>query len=285
MLGLIDHGSAGNFHVENNCKKCLDEPYKIYFGLGQSVSLTQAPDVFKVSRAGIRLGNYLVQSLNPKNLNSSFLDIGTGSGVLALLMRKLGGNDITATDICEKSITQAKINEHLNFKQPTISFFVSDLFDGLSEQRFQTIVFNPPGWRTPSRSLIQRLETQGRTGQLPIHSMFYGDEVISRFLDELPKYLNPTGVAIVGLNSLVGIRDILERYNQKYSNAPPLTYKLIERHTLPLIHYSTHWKALEKHLKLEFEKWQALDLATYSTDKNGDIYWSYEIIEFSHHQK
>lgn len=249
MQGLIDHGIAGRLFLSSNREKHLDDIYKIYFGLGQTLTLTHTPEVFKVSLAGIRLGHYLLQSARPRTLNSSFLDIGTGSGVHALLMRKLGSYDITATDICKKSITQAKINEDINFEKSSVSFLVSDLFSDLPERQFQTIAFNPPGWRTPSQSLIKHLEMPTQNGQLPIRAMFYGDEVMSRFLEGLPRYLDPMGVAIVGLNSLVGIREVLDKYNQKHNNQPPLIYRLIERHTLPLIHYSTHWKALEKKLK------------------------------------
>ncbi|QHF44743.1 hypothetical protein PspS35_13500 [Pseudomonas sp. S35] len=282
MQGLIDHGIAGQFHLKIDHQNCLEGVYSVYFGLGQSVNLTHAPGVFNVSLAGVRLGSYLLQSSYLRDSDRSFLDIGTGSGVHAFLARKLGGNDITATDVCEKSIAQARTNEHINFKQHAISFLASDLFDGIPEKQFHTVVFNPPGWRTPSQSFIRRLVASTQTGQLPLRAMFFGEEVISRFLEDLPRYLAPTGVAIVGLNSLMGIRDVLHRYDQKYNKKPPLAYKLVERHTFPLIHYSAQWKALDRYLKLEFENWNNLDLAAYSTDQNGNIYWSYEIIEFSH---
>lgn len=282
MRGLIDHGIAGQLHLKTDYQSCLEGAYRVYFGLGHSVNLTHASGVFNVSLAGVRLGSYLLQSAYLKDSDRGFLDIGTGSGVHAFLARKLGGNDITATDVCERSIAQAKANEHINFKHDTISFLTSDLFDGIAERQFHTIVFNPPGWRTPSKSFIRRLLTSNQTDQLSMRAMFYGEEVISRFLEDLPRYLAPSGVAIVGLNSLMGIRDVLHRYDQKYNKKPPLTYKLVERHTFPLIHYTAQWKALDKYLKLEFENWSNRDLAAYSTDQNGNIYWSYEIIEFSH---
>lgn len=281
MQGLIDHGIA-SYHLTHEPSNTLGSTYKLYFGLGQSLMLTDTSGVFKVSLAGVRLGHYLVQSLSSEALNSSFLDMGTGSGVHALLVRKLGNKDITASDISARSIEQAKINEHLNFKDRTISFFASDLFASIPDRQYQTIVFNPPGWRTPSRSFIQRLNNKNQTTELPTHAMFYGDAVIMRFLEDLPKFLDPAGIAIVGLNSLVGIRDVLERYSYKYNNNPPLLHKLAERHTLPLIHYSSQWQQLSEHLKKEFESWEGQDKAAYSIDKNGNIYWSYEIIQFTH---
>ena len=282
MLGLIDHGLAGRHHLTTVYTDSRNLQYKVYFGLGQCLDLIHTPEVFKVSLAGIRLGHYLMRSLGPSTSNKSFLDIGTGSGVHALLMRRLGSHDITATDISGDSVEQAKLHERINFKHEKISFSVSDLFDQIPERKFHTIAFNPPGWRTPSPSLIQRLNTVELTEQMPIRAMFYGDDVVARFLDDLPRYMDPQGRAIVGLNSLVGINDVLNKYNQKYNNEPPLAYRLVERHTLPLLYYSAHWQRLSKHFKKEFESWLKQNLAAYSTDQNGEIYWSYEIIEFSH---
>lgn len=282
MQGLIDHGTATPYSLNTENKEHSNEKYTIYFGLGLTLSLTHSPEVFKVSPAGVKLGNYLIRTLDSRTSKQSFLDVGTGSGVHALLMSKLGNNDVTATDISEQAIEHAKHQELNNLKKHTISFYISDLFTCIPERTFQTIVFNPPGWRTPSRSLMQRLKTIEQTGKMPIEAMFYGEEVVNRFLDGVPRYLSPTGTAIVGVNSLVGIRDILYKYNKKHKGKPPLAYRLVERHTLPLLYYSTHWQSIQRHLKIEFENWLKQDLAAYSTDKNGNIFWSYEIIEFFH---
>ncbi|QVM99418.1 methyltransferase [Pseudomonas rhodesiae] len=280
MQGLLDHNeTAAKKHLST---EHIENKYKIYFGLGLCINLTHAPKVFKVSQAGIKLGDYLVRSLDSSAFKQSFLDLGTGTGVHALLMRKLGNNDITATDISEISIKQAKFHENLNFKNNKIEFHTGDLFEDLSERRFQTIVFNPPGWRTPSQALINKLRKADPATELPIQAMFYGDEVVSRFLEQLPAHLNSKGKAIIGLNSLIGIQDVLSRYIQKHRGTPPLAYKLIERHTIPLLYYSNAWQSIEKSLKEEFEKWSKQDLAAYSTDAHGNIFWSYEIIELYH---
>ena len=120
---------------------------------------------------------------------------------------------------------------------------------------------------------------------MPIQAMFCGESVISRFLDILPRYLAPQGTAIVGLNSLVGIKNILSEYVKKHNNTAPLAYRLIERHTFPLFHYTPHWKTLSKYLKEEFEQWAKHDLAEFSVDRDGNIFWSYEIVEFYHRIK
>ncbi|KAA6175700.1 methyltransferase [Pseudomonas veronii] len=285
MLGLIDHGLVGRHSLNSDNPKHLDDTYKIYFGLGQSLDFIHSPNVFKVSLAGIRLGHYLMRKFDSSFSDKRILDVGTGSGVHALLMRKLGNHDITATDISEHSIEQAKMHERMNFHQHAISFLTSDLFSSLPERQFQTIIFNPPGWRTPSASLTQRLKSIEQEGEMPIQSMFYGEEVIRRFLHDLPRYLSPTGTAVVGFNSMVGISDVLSKYNQSHQDTPPLAYRLMERHTLPLLYYSDHWRMISNALNKEFEHWSKQDMAAYSIDKNGEIFWSYEIIEFFHRTK
>lgn len=282
MLGLIDHGVPGWSQPNGGFDYLNSQPstYEVYFGLGQRLVFLNAFNVFKISLAGLKLGDYLVRTSDSATLNGSFLDIGTGSGAHALLMRKLGNKKIMATDICRTSIDQAKNHEKINFKNCEITFHTSNLFEKIPQQKFQTIVFNPPGWRTPSTSLVKMLESLERKGELSARAMFYGDDVITRFLEDLPTYLSIGGRAIVGLNSLVGIDDILRKYNNNKKTL--LKFKLIERHTLPLIYYSAQWRKLEKHLKTEFEDWSRKGLANYTIDKQGNIYWSYEIIEFSH---
>ncbi|MCR8487527.1 MAG: class I SAM-dependent methyltransferase, partial [Crenarchaeota archaeon] len=71
---------------------------------------------------------------------SKALEIGTGSGAIAILLAKLGC-DVTATDINPKAIEVAKENATQN--NVKIRFIVGDLFAGLNE-KFDTIVFNPP---------------------------------------------------------------------------------------------------------------------------------------------
>lgn len=72
--------------------------YSAYFGLGHQVKLQDKPGVFKVSLAGTALGAYLLKGLSQGELTGRLLDVGTGSGVLALLLRSMGAEDITASE-------------------------------------------------------------------------------------------------------------------------------------------------------------------------------------------
>ena len=251
--------------------------YSAYFGLGHQLKMHDRPGVFKVSLAGIALGSYLLKGLAHDELTGRLLDLGTGSGILALLLRSLGAHDITASDISASAVGLARENEILNFRGSRVRFFSSDLFAGLpEEERYDTIIFNPPGWRTPSEKFLDRL--RGNEDMTP-ETMFYGDQLLVRFLKDLPDRMNRTGRAIVGLNSLVGISDVFARYKAIYPTGAPLQFQLLERHTLPLLFYSPGWKRAEPFLREEFEAWRDSYGAAYTLDGQGRLYWSYEVVE------
>ena len=72
------------------------------------------------------------------------LDLGTGSGAIALSLAKLRPKwKITATDISEQALTLAQYNaQRLGLDQ--VKFIKTDWFNGLNEERFDCILSNPP---------------------------------------------------------------------------------------------------------------------------------------------
>lgn len=254
--------------------------YSAYFGLGHQLKLYDRPGVFKVSLAGMAFGSYLLKGLAHDELAGRLLDLGTGSGVLALLLRSLGAQDVAASDVCTGAVDLALENEALNFGDSRVRFFSGDLFAGLPERdRYDTVIFNPPGWRTPSDKFLDHLRGNEDGIDMAPESMFYGDEVLLRFLNDLPDRMSRTGRAIVGLNSLVGIRDVLARYKGACPTGAPLVFRLLERHSLPLLFYTPGWKRAEPFLRDEFERWREMYGAAYTVDGQGRLYWSYEVIE------
>lgn len=291
MLGLIEKEWLLNQHLDvgksspNNFNDQSSEAISLYFGLGHSIVLSTDPRVFRVSLAGLIFGNYLVKAVGNINSVDRFLDLGTGSGVHALLMRQIGMKEITASDISVHSIELACQNEKINFDDQRVSFHVSDLFSQIPEKHYDLVAFNPPGWRSPSPGLSTLLERQSESSEISPRAMFYGDDVILRFLYELPKYLATGGRAIVGLNSLVGIRDVLKRYSQIYQGEPPLKFRLKKRHSLPLFYYTNHWEKIRTALLEEFQEWRNQGVAAYKIDPQGTLHWSYEIVEFFYDTK
>ena len=247
--------------------------YDACFELGHRFRLYDRPGTFRLSQAGIALGDHLVRNLRPSEITGRVLDIGTGSGAIALLLRRMGATSVAATDISASAVATARQNELANFGDAVIDFRHSDLFpspDNGHRTRFDLIVFNPPGWRTPSDRLKAKLDEKRHS--LDLEAMFYGDSVLLRFLEQLPEHLADNGRAIVGLNSLIGIADIIGR------GGSTLGSRLLERIEFPLFFYTDEWREMRSCLLAQFERGRREYAARYVT-RGDTIHWFYEITE------
>jgi len=119
------------------------------------------------------------------------LDLGTGSGVLAILASKLGARNVVATDVSDRAIKIAKRNAEINGVE--IDFRVGDLFNPVRGELFDLIICNPP--MTPSPIQLRRFTWGGIDGRL----------ILDRVIDEAPSHLRRNGRLILPVISLVGI--------------------------------------------------------------------------------
>ena len=74
--------------------------------------------------------------------NYKALDVGTGTGILAILLAKLGLKNITALDIDKEAIKKAKINFKLNKVDNNITLLNSSLNTLTEKDRFDLIIAN-----------------------------------------------------------------------------------------------------------------------------------------------
>ncbi|WP_147471616.1 methyltransferase [Nocardia stercoris] len=261
---------------------CAGDSYDVEFSGGHKFRLYDRPGTFRVSRAGLALGDHLVGHLREHELGGRILDAGTGSGVIALLLRSMGATSIAATDICAAAVATARQNESENFGDSIVDFTHCDLFPGeeTDSAPYDLIVFNPPGWRAPPGLLETELGEKFRS--LNLDAMFYGDRVLLRFLQLLPEHLAENGRAIVGLNSLVGIADIIRRARAAHrsNNGPALHSQLLDRFEFPLMFYTDEWQEARASLVREFERGREEYAAHYVT-RDDTIHWFYEITEMS----
>lgn len=85
-----------------------------------------------------------VLKISKKDRSKRILDICTGSGAIAIALKKLGGFErVDALDISDKALEVAKRNA--NELDSDINFLKSDMFSSLTcENKYDIIVSNPP---------------------------------------------------------------------------------------------------------------------------------------------
>lgn len=121
------------------------EPLQYILGGQQFIDLNihLSPDVLIPRPETEILADEAVKYIK-KNNYSEILDIGTGSGCIALHIAKCCPQaHITAIDISPEAIEIAKKNAELN-KLENVSFFVSDILKTSPKKHYDMIISNPP---------------------------------------------------------------------------------------------------------------------------------------------
>lgn len=144
---------------------------------------------------GPREDSFLLQKHIKDYARGRILEIGTGSGILALEAAKYS-KDVTACDINPEAIKKLR-------KSKKIKFIVSDLFSDI-EGKFDLIIFNPP--YLPSVE-IEDIEIDGGKN---------GTEIIGMFLKQAKDHLNKGGKILLLCSSLnKNIEKLFKKYNYK----------------------------------------------------------------------
>ena len=85
-------------------------------------------------------------TLEPENMTGNILDIGTGSGCIAIsLKKKLPAFDVTAIDVSADALKTAEQNAELN--EVSVNFFEADVLNikfEIEHPKFEIIISNPP---------------------------------------------------------------------------------------------------------------------------------------------
>ncbi|WP_456420686.1 HemK2/MTQ2 family protein methyltransferase [Thermococcus sp.] len=129
------------------------------------------------------------------------LDMGTGTGLIALIMARKA-DFVIGVDINPKAIELARRNAELNGIR-NVEFRVSDLFENVSG-KFDVITFNAPYLPGKPEGPIDFALVGGETGR----------EVIDRFIDEVPRYLEEKGRVYLVQSSITGIDETLWRFEK-----------------------------------------------------------------------
>jgi HemK-related putative methylase len=119
--------------------------------------------------------------------NASVLDLGTGSGVAAVLAARWAGH-VVAVDINPAAVRCTRINALLHGVDDKVEALHGDLFEPVAGRRFDLILFNPPYLPgRPRAAFEQALRSQG---------------LAERFAAGLAEHLTDGGYALLLLSSI-----------------------------------------------------------------------------------
>lgn len=140
------------------------------------------PTLFLTTRV---LVDHLVDS--PLPAGSTVLDLGTGSGALAVAAARTAAR-VVAVDVNPEAVRCATINMLLNRVDDRAEARHGTLFEPVLGERFDRVLCNPPFLRGTPRTELERA--------------FCAPDFAERFAADLSRHLTPGGCALVVLSSV-----------------------------------------------------------------------------------
>lgn len=138
------------------------------------------------------------------------LDIGTGSGAIAITLSKLASKCMTAVDVSLKALCVAKKNAKAHKQE--IEFIKSDLFKKLGGRKFDFIVSNPPYIKTKD---IETLDSEVKDYE-PHKALDGGEDGLKfykKIIKDAPMFLKAGGKIYfeLGAGQSTAVSTLLEK--------------------------------------------------------------------------
>jgi release factor glutamine methyltransferase len=138
---------------------------------------------------------------------SKILDLGTGTGILAIVAAAQEG-DVMAVDLNPYAIRCAKRNAIRNGLARNMAFLQGDLFDPIREtERFDLLLFNSPYLPTGQGETNSWTELAWAGGPS-------GRQVIDRFIFQVPSRLRLGGKVLLMQSNLADIEETIRLFHQ-----------------------------------------------------------------------
>lgn len=159
----------------------------------------------------VELAKIEIQNLKSKIQNLKLIDIGTGSGIIPITLKKHFPNaEISAIDISEKALEIAKKNAE--FHQANIQFIQQDYLNTKLEENYDIIISNPP-----YIGIEENIEIEDSVkGFEPNIALFAptSDALIfyKKIAKDGEKYLNENGMIFLEINQKLG-KETLELFS------------------------------------------------------------------------
>ena len=153
--------------------------------------------------------NYINKYFKDKIID--VLDIGTGSGCIAITINKLINSNVDAVDISDKAIEVAKENNKIN--NTDVNVIVSDVFSNVNK-RYDVIISNPPyiSYDEEIMDIVYSNEPHSALFALD-NGLYFYDKILS----ECRKYLNDKFLIAFEIGYKQG-NDIINIINKYFDN-------------------------------------------------------------------
>jgi release factor glutamine methyltransferase len=133
----------------------------------------------------------------------SIVDVGTGSGCVALaLAKELPNAEIHATDISSAALEIARANAARHQLESRVHFHRTDLLDGLETENFDFIVSNPPYVGESEEDEVQ-LEVRKFEPRNAVFAGLTGVEIIARLIPQARTTLKPGGWLVMEISGTI----------------------------------------------------------------------------------
>ncbi|MFB0569536.1 MAG: HemK2/MTQ2 family protein methyltransferase [Nitrososphaeria archaeon] len=195
-----------------------------YVVQGSEVRLIRDRYVYPPSRVSLLMATHVMVKEG-----DDVLDIGTGTGFLALTASMLGARRVLGTDISPRALRVARANAQLN-RMRNVELILGDVCQPIRGKSFDLIVCNPP--MTPSPMRV-KVSTWGG---------YDGRSVLDEVLRGAPAHLALGGRLVIPTISVCGIQETasaFEALGLRYRILCEETYEFSFLMTKLLLHISS----------------------------------------------
>ncbi|XJS09955.1 peptide chain release factor N(5)-glutamine methyltransferase [Aerococcaceae bacterium WGS1372] len=194
-----------------------DEPIQYILGyadfMDRRFKVNQSTLIPREDTAGVI---ELVLPFLTDNPQAKILDIGTGTGILAVTMSlEFPQATVYASDISEEALKLAKYNA--DRYGANIHFIESDVFDDINERQFDLIVSNPPYIGEDELDLMDASVKKFE----PHMALFAEDQglaIYKKIAEQIPEYINDQGMIVLEIGYQQG-QKVSQLFKEKFARA------------------------------------------------------------------
>lgn len=165
----------------------------------------------------VECGTEKIAEIIPFPIGGSFLDIGTGCGVFAVLAAKAGCAHVLATDHTQEKVACAHRNVIQNEVDNVVTVQVSDVFDDIPEtEKFDVIFWHHPYGR-------------GEYASPFTHNLFDPNyELLRRYFRDGQKRLKPGGKLLIVNGAQIGDRPLFLQRAEEANLKPVIIGSIVD---------------------------------------------------------